>query len=375
MAKQSRKTRAPTTPTRKQQARSRREQEQQRQILIGVSVASVLIIVVLAIGVYQTVIGQSLTPIAKVNGVDITTSSFQKEVRFSRWNLLQTFGSLGGDNTQLIDYLTTQLPPQILDNMIDTELIRQEDRRRNITVSQQEIDREIERQFNYYPVPPTPTTTPTLEPGVVVTTTATPPPTATPVTEEAFKKAYADYLTRLRDATGYSESDFRREIENNLLRDKLREVIVSDVPTSTVQIHARHILTDTEEGAKAIKARLDNGEDFATVAKQESKDVATRDQGGDLGWFPEGVQDPAFDQIAFVLPPGQISQPVNTAQGWEIIQVLGHEDNRPLTPAQLQQSQNDAFTKWLDDQRAAADIQRFFSEDKVPPMETPRPAG
>jgi foldase protein PrsA len=376
MAKQSRKTR-PTAaaPTRKQEARSRREQEQQRQILIAIGIVSAVIVVVLGLGVYQTFIGQARIPIAKVNGVDISTDEFQKEVRFRRWNLLQTFGSLSADNAQLRDYLVTQLPQQVLDNMIDTELIRQEARRRNISVTRDELDREIEQQFDYYRVPPTPTAIPPLEPGVVVTVTATPRPTATPVTEAAYKKLYTDYLGRLRDAAGYSEGDLRRDVENSLLRAKLREIVVSDVPTRTVQIHARHILTDTEEGVKAIQARLDQGEDFAAIARQESKDAATRDREGDLGWFSRGDHDSEFDQAAFTLQVGQISQPVKTAQGWEIIQVLERDENRLLTPEQLKQRQNDAFTKWLSDQQAAASIQRFFTEDKVPPFGTPQPGG
>jgi parvulin-like peptidyl-prolyl isomerase len=373
MAKKSRKTRSTTPPTRKQVALGRREQAQRRRILIGVSTFSALIVVVLGIGIFQTAIGQTRIPIAKVNGVDISTGEFQKEVKFRRWNLLQSFGNLGADNTQLTTYLTTQLPQQVLDNMVDTELIRQEDQRRNLTVTRDEVDGEIERQFGYYTIPPTPTAVPTLQPGVAVT--ATPPPTATPVTEDAFKKRYAEFLSNMRDATGYSESDFRRDIENNLLRDKLQQVITSDIPVQAVQIHTRHILTDTEEAAKSIKARLDNGEDFAMVAKQASKDAVSQGKGGDLGWLLQGERSTQFDQIAFALPVDQISDPVQTSEGWDIIQVLERDDNRMLTPDQFQQRQDETFTQWLNDQRTASNIQTFLTDDKIPPLATPRPAG
>jgi parvulin-like peptidyl-prolyl isomerase len=373
MAKQSRKMRASTPPTRKQVVRRRREQEQRRRILIGVSMASVVIAVVLGIGIFQTAIGQARIPIAKVNGVDISTGDFQKEVKFRRWNLLQSFGNMSTDSTQLTTYLTSQLPQQVLDNMVDTELIRQENQRRSITVPRDEVDNEIEQQFGYYRVPPTPTAVPTLQPGAAAP--VTPPPTATPLTEEAFKKRYTDFLSRVHDVVGYSENDFRHDIENNLLRDKLQQTIASDIPTQAVQIHARYIVTSTEEAAKAIKARLDGGEDFATVATQESQDTVSQNKGGDLGWLLQGERGSQFDQVAFTLSVGQISEPIQTSDGWEIIQVLERDENKPLTLEQFQQRQDEVFTQWLDDQRSSANIQKFFTEDKVPPMATAQPTG
>jgi len=375
MAKQSRKTRAAPAPTRKQEAFSRRDRQQQQRILIGVGVASVIIAVVLGLGLFQAFVGQSRAPVAKVNGVEIATGEFQKQVKYQRWNLLQTFGSLADGNEQIQDYLANQIPSQVLENMIGNELIRQEARQRNISVTQEEIDREVERQFGFYRVPPTPSPVPTLSPGEAVTVTVTPPPTATPVTEEAYKKQYDDYMALLDNVAGYGSADFRREIEIGLLRERIQAVLSADLPAQAVQIRARHIVTDTEEGALAIKARLEAGEAFAAIANQESTDAETKETGGNLGWLLNGDQDTAFDQVAFVLAPGQISEPVNTAQGWEIIEVLEREENRPLTPEQLQRKQSDTFTKWLTDQQAAGSIQRFLTQDKIPPMATAQPAG
>jgi peptidyl-prolyl cis-trans isomerase SurA len=73
--------------------------------------------------------------------------------------------------------------------------------------------------------------------------------------------------------------------------------------------------------ADSIVAELRKGADFATAAKRFSQDPASKDQGGDLGWFRRGVMVPEFDAIVFRLRPGIVSDPVETPFGFHIIQV------------------------------------------------------
>jgi peptidyl-prolyl cis-trans isomerase C len=107
-------------------------------------------------------------------------------------------------------------------------------------------------------------------------------------------------------------------------------------------IHVRHILvrvhgsiipakagkpdlTDNEalEKAKAIRARLVAGEDFAKVASEESDD-SNADKGGDMGEIGHGRTIPQFEAAAFALKPGDLSEPVRTPYGYHIIQVQSH---------------------------------------------------
>jgi peptidyl-prolyl cis-trans isomerase C len=90
------------------------------------------------------------------------------------------------------------------------------------------------------------------------------------------------------------------------------------------EVHARHILVPTEEEAKAIVAQLKGGADFATLAKEKSKDPGAAD-GGDLGYFTKDQMVPEFADAAFKLDKGQISDPVKTQFGWHVIKV---EDKR-----------------------------------------------
>ncbi len=86
------------------------------------------------------------------------------------------------------------------------------------------------------------------------------------------------------------------------------------------EVHARHILVETEDEAKAVKAELDKGADFAELAKKKSKDPGASD-GGDLGFFTKEQMVPEFANVAFSLEPGKISDPVKSQFGWHVIKV------------------------------------------------------
>src|SRR4030088_63686 len=90
--------------------------------------------------------------------------------------------------------------------------------------------------------------------------------------------------------------------------------------TGEQEVHARHILVETEDEAKAVKEELNKGADFAELAKKKSKDPGASD-GGDLGFFTKDQMVPEFSAVAFALEPGKISDPVKSQFGWHIIKV------------------------------------------------------
>jgi peptidyl-prolyl cis-trans isomerase C len=97
---------------------------------------------------------------------------------------------------------------------------------------------------------------------------------------------------------------------------------------SEQEVRARHILVETEDEAKAIKAELDKGADFAELAKKKSKDPGASD-GGDLGFFTKDQMVPEFSAVAFALEPGKISDPVKSQFGWHIIKVEEKRNRKP----------------------------------------------
>ncbi len=133
------------------------------------------------------------------------------------------------------------------------------------------------------------------------------------------------------------------------------------------EVHARHILVPTEAEAKEIIAELKKGADFATLAKQKSKDPGAA-EGGDLGYFTKDQMVPEFSEVAFKLDKGQISDPVHTQFGWHVIVV---EDKRTkptptfeeVKPQLANYVAHRAQAELVDKLRAAANIERL---DKNP---------
>lgn len=130
------------------------------------------------------------------------------------------------------------------------------------------------------------------------------------------------------------------------------------------EVRARHILLPTEEAARAAIARLQAGENFASLAAELSTDPGAARTGGDLGWFGRDRMAPEFADAAFRLKPGEISAPVKTQFGWHVIQVedrrarpaASFEEVRPEIEAYLARKAQQDLVLGL---RARAKIERY----------------
>lgn len=85
-------------------------------------------------------------------------------------------------------------------------------------------------------------------------------------------------------------------------------------------VRASHILVDSKQEADLIKSKIGNGESFEALAKKYSK-CPSGQNGGDLGYFERGQMVKSFEDAAFNLPVGKVSDPVKTQFGWHIIKV------------------------------------------------------
>ncbi|MDM5192530.1 peptidylprolyl isomerase PrsA [Bacillus hominis] len=160
---------------------------------------------------------------------------------------------------------------------------------------------------------------------------------------EQFKAALEN--NRLKD-----EEDFKNQIRFKLA---LNEAIKQSVTEKDVKDHykpeikASHILVSNENEAKEIKKKLDTGTSFEELAKQESQDLASKDNGGDLGYFGAGKMTPEFEKAAYKLKPGQISNPVKSPNGYHIIKLTDKKDLKPYDEAK------DSIRKDLEEERIA----------------------
>lgn len=136
-----------------------------------------------------------------------------------------------------------------------------------------------------------------------------------------FEERLAYYKLRaLRDT--FYEKKVREGVTEAQARAAYNEQIAKIVPEP--EVHARHILVKTEQEAKELVKKLRGGADFVELAKKTSTGPSA-DAGGDLGYFSRGQMVKPFEDAAFALKPGQISDPVQTEFGWHIIKV---EDRR-----------------------------------------------
>lgn len=87
------------------------------------------------------------------------------------------------------------------------------------------------------------------------------------------------------------------------------------------EYRAAHILVETEDKAKDLKAQIDGGADFAELAKANSTDTGSGAAGGELGWFGTGMMVKPFEDAVVAMEPGTVSEPVQTDFGWHIIKL------------------------------------------------------
>ncbi len=120
------------------------------------------------------------------------------------------------------------------------------------------------------------------------------------------------------------------------------------------EVHARHILVASEDEAKAIKAELDGGKDFAQLAQEKSTDPSAKQNGGDLGFFAKGMMVKPFEDAAFTMEVGAISNPVQSDFGWHIIKLEEKRTSQPPSMEQIApQLQQQVMFKNFEDQVAA----------------------
>ena len=117
------------------------------------------------------------------------------------------------------------------------------------------------------------------------------------------------------------------------------------------EVHARHILVETEDQAKEVVKCLGKGEDFGKLSAELSKDPGSGKQGGDLGWFTRERMVPEFADVAFKTAVGQISAPVKTQFGWHVLKV---EEKRLHQPPKLEDVK-DQIAQYLE-RKAQQDI-------------------
>ena len=182
-----------------------------------------------------------------------------------------------------------------------------------------------------------------------------------------------------------SEDELRQDVRENLPVQQVQERVAGNAEPSDEEIQkfydenktaqftqpaqrcVRHILfnKDQQQKAEEVKIQLQDGGDFAALAKENSQDPGSAEKGGDLGCLGKGETVPPFEEAAFAAETGEIVGPVETEFGYHIIEVteIREEQTQPLDEVETQitdqlaaTQQEEQFTKWIEDQKQQRNV-------------------
>ncbi|EJR91058.1 peptidylprolyl isomerase [Bacillus cereus] len=179
---------------------------------------------------------------------------------------------------------------------------------------------------------------------------------------DELKKQMGDKFESYLTQTGAKNED---ELKNKLKSQvAFEKAVKTSVTEKEIKDHykpklkASHILVKDEKIAKEMKEKLNNGEDFATLAKQFSEDPGSKEQGGELGEFGPGQMDAKFEEAAYKLEVGQVSDPVKSSHGYHIIKLTEKKELKPFDQ-EKENIRKELETKRLQDQQWQ---QEFFKD-------------
>ena len=218
--------------------------------------------------------------------------------------------------------------------------------------------------------------------------------------DQFFQGDETAYQEELKKA-GVTEADVRANLEADLVSQKIfdevtKAVTVSDEAvqkyyddnkgqfTTAENREVAHILVDTKAKADAIYQQLQDGADFAKLAKKESTDTTSGKDGGKLT-ARKGELVAPFENVAFELKTGEISQPVETQFGWHVIKALSDTKPEVVTPFAdvkdtireqlLQEAKSKVMTEWVTQARAKYAGQVVYAVGFEPPAGSTTPTG
>jgi foldase protein PrsA len=264
---------------------------------------------------------------------------------FSKDEVVAKVGDKSISKEDLYTTLVDQYGDAALDTLIAEKIVELESDEKKITVKDSEIEEELESLKDSYGG------------------------------EEAFNEALA--------SSGASLDSVKNNVQSFLLTEKLLKdrVSISDDQIKEYfeankesfaqqeQVEASHILVEDEETAKEVKDNLDDGGDFAELAKEYSTDTSNSESGGELGYFAKGEMVTEFDDKAFAMKKGEISEPVKTEFGYHIIKVTDKKDAKEavlddhkeeIKDILFDQALQTEYGTWLEEQKEEYQIENLL---------------
>jgi parvulin-like peptidyl-prolyl isomerase len=339
------------TVAKKRPPRWQRDQNISRFLWIVIPLVIALIVVLVGYWGYDTYVAPWSRAVAQVNGTTFDMNYLVKMVRFYR-------ATTGGD-------VDVEQVAQVIE---ENELIRQKAASLGISVSAAEITAAIADAFPVQGVDATPTPAPAGNESAgsagndttgVVILEPTPSPGNSTVAPAEIGESYAQWLTQIK----LSDKEYRKIVETALLGQRLKDYFTEQVPAELEHVYLHVIPVDTEATASEVLDRLRAGEDFSTLAGEYSVIDDVKTAQGDLGWIPRGLF-PDLDDVIFNLGIGNVSDPVETSQGYDILKVTGYVESMAVADEYRPQIGSNDLESWLKSEREAK-VKEFLDQSAI----------
>ncbi|NWQ41977.1 peptidylprolyl isomerase [Bacillus sp. EB106-08-02-XG196] len=274
-------------------------------------------VLILAIGVFLSLALSKDKAIAKINGDSISKD-------------------------ELYDVMVEQYGASTVEQLIADKIVASEAKKQKITISDEELNKEVDKLKESYG-------------GEEVFDQVL---ASNNTTVDVLKEDLKNYLTMrklIEPQIKITDEELKTYFDEN--KDSLGEA---------EQVKASHILVEDEATAKEIKQKLADGADFAELAKEYSTDEGSKENGGELGFFPRGTMVTEFEDVAFSLPINEISEPVKSDYGYHIIKVeekkeakeANFDDSKAaIKETLIDEKMESEYTTWLEEKKKDYDIE------------------
>jgi foldase protein PrsA len=287
-----------------------RKGKQTAYIIVGLVIAVILII--FGVFYYQSYVAPFRRMVITVDTIQIRMDYFLERTRLANAD-----------------------PMSMLQSLTNEQLIKLGAPRYGITVTDQDIDRELRQAASGG--------------GDNIT-----------ITEAEFKEWYRQQLNESK----LSDGRFREIVATGLMANRLQEYLAEHTPTMVEHVHLHAIVVRTEEEAVKVKDRLKAGESFDALAQEVSVDTEAKENKGDFGWVPRGVY--FFDSTAFSLNINEVSDPLpyyadttdasSAPSAYFLIMVSEKADAREVEAKYLPTLQGLALQNWLTEETTRHEI-------------------
>ena len=297
------------------------------------------------------------TVLATVGDEEITKDDFDKEMSKYDAQLKQQYGDDYATNDKVKDQIT-KIKKQQLDSMVTEKILLQKATELNLKPSDDDINKQIDDQINQY---------------------------KTQYSEEGQWKS-------VLQQNGITEDELKGSLKNEIITNVVQGYMFKDITVTDDEIqtyynqnkdtkftvgagaNVAHILVADEKTAKSLKAKLDAGADFATLAKENSMDSGTKDNGGSLGFIPYNSTKLVTEFMDGFknLKEGEVSEPVKSQYGYHLIKATGLKGSEvtlfdkakdEIKATLLQKKQGIIFNSKIEEWKVALKVKTY--EDKL----------